>query len=155
MTLLRIRDARADEAAALEDLQRQASLQWEEYREDLLTHPDAIEVRRSDVEGGGFRVAVRGDRCLGFSAVLDPVGAIVELDGLFVDPGAWRGGVGRALVADAAHRASRRGACSMRVVANPRAVGFYERVGFTASGVDVPTRFGPGREMLLPLGPAL
>jgi GNAT superfamily N-acetyltransferase len=85
MTPVRIRDARADEAAALEDLQRQ--------------------------------------------------------------------GVGRALVVDAAQWAAQRGAGSIRVVANPRAVGFYERVGFAATGVDVPTRFGPGREMVLPLDP--
>lgn len=153
MTPVRIREARAEEAAALEDLQRHASLQWDEYRADLLAHPDAIEVEPNDVEGGGFRVAVRGDRRLGFSAVLDPVDGIVELDGLFVDPASWHGGVGRALVVDAAQRAAQRGAGSIRVVANPRAVGFYERVGFAATGVDVPTRFGPGREMVLPLDP--
>ncbi len=38
-----IRDARPDEASALEALQRRASDVWEEDRAQLAAHPDAIE----------------------------------------------------------------------------------------------------------------
>ena len=37
-----IRLAARDKKKALEDLQRQASLVWEEYSEELLAHRDAI-----------------------------------------------------------------------------------------------------------------
>lgn len=41
---LAIRIAARDEKKLLEDLQWRASLVWEEYREALLAHPDAIEL---------------------------------------------------------------------------------------------------------------
>src|SRR5262249_4514396 len=44
MSALEIRFAHSDERAELEALQRRTSLVWEEYREQLLVHPDAIEL---------------------------------------------------------------------------------------------------------------
>ena len=49
----RLRPARMDEAAALEDLMREASMIWDDHREDLLAHPDAIEVPRRTCARGG------------------------------------------------------------------------------------------------------
>ena len=68
-----------------------------------------------------------------------------ELDGLFVEPDHMLGGVGRALVEDAAARASRQGAERLEVTAGP-ARAFYERVGFHVIGV-AQTRFGPAVPM--------
>jgi ribosomal protein S18 acetylase RimI-like enzyme len=56
-----------------------------------------------------------------------------------------RAGVGRALVDDAAARASRHGAACLEVTAGP-AQGFYERVGFGLIGA-AQTRFGPAVRM--------
>ena len=140
----RIRDALASEVRALEDLQRRASTVWEDYREQLEAHPDAIEVSPEAVLGAGHvRVAVgpRGER-LGFSVMLPSGDHTCELDGLFVEPGTWGTGVGRRLIADAAEHARLLGAARIDVIANPRAVGFYERLGFTAGG-SATTRFGP------------
>ena len=63
-----------------------------------------------------------------------------ELDGLFVDPPRWRGGIGRARVeaVAAAVRADRRRRLS--VIANPTAVDFYVRCGFAVAG-EAETRF--------------
>ena len=90
------------------------------------------------VSGAGVR--------LGFSVVLAAADGACELDGLFVEPGHWGVGVGRALVDDAAGRARAGGALRLEVIANPRAVGFYERVGFVACG-QATTRFGPAPRM--------
>ena len=146
-----IRDAAPSERGELEALQRRASDVWEEYRADLAAHPDAIALAPELIAAGRVRVAVSGDGgVVGFAVVVPARDGACELDGLFVEPAAMRGGVGRALVADAAERARAEGATRMSVVANPRAVGFYERVGFVA-GEPAQTRFGPATWMHLAL----
>jgi GNAT superfamily N-acetyltransferase len=135
-----IRDARAGEVAALEALQRRAAMVWEDYRADLEAHPDAIELAPAFVRDGLVRVAVdAAGRRLGFSVLLAPAGGARELDCLFVEPDAWRRGVGTALIADAVSRAA---GTALEVTANPRALDFYAAVGFVACGT-ASTRFGP------------
>jgi GNAT superfamily N-acetyltransferase len=98
------------------------------------------------------RVAWGSERILGFSVTVssgDRDGPD-ELDGLFVEPDAMRGGVGRALIADVAAHAERRGVPAVEVTANPRALDFYRKVGFR-DGETVSTRFGPGLRMRLEL----
>jgi GNAT superfamily N-acetyltransferase len=147
-----IRDATPDEARALEDLQRRSSLVWEEYRDQLLAHPDAISLPVSVIRDGAVRVACGNDRVLGFSVMVPSVDGDGpdELDGLFVEPDAMRAGVGRALIADVVARSERRGVAAIEVTANPRALDFYRKVGFRDRG-PVPTRFGPGLRMRLDL----
>ena len=147
-----IRDAAPSERAELEALQRRASDVWEEHRADLAAHPDAIALAPELVAAGRVRVAVSDEAgVVGFSVVLPARDGACELDGLFVEPAAMRGGVGRALVVDAAARARAEGATRISVIANPRAVGFYERVGFVG-GELAQTRFGPASWMHLALG---
>ena len=145
---MEIRHARPEEAQELVELQRRASLVGEEYREQLLAHPDAIALPEGAIAEGRVRIAVdESGRRLGFS-VVEPGGDEWELDGLFAEPDHWRRGVGRGLVEDVTARARERGARALTVTANPRALGFYERLGFRAEG-EVPTRFGPGLRMRL------
>ena len=66
----RLRPARMDEAAALEDLMREASMIWDDHREDLLAHPDAIEVPRADLRAGRVRVHEVDGTVTGFATVL-------------------------------------------------------------------------------------
>ena len=144
--MITLRDAAADEAAALEALQRRSSDVWEAYREQLAANPDAIELPQTFIEKGWVRVAVADDgRPIGFSVVIPTDNRVHELDGLFVEPDYLRGGVGRALVQDAAERAARAGAEVLEVTAGP-AQGFYEKVGFGVVGV-AQTRFGPAVRM--------
>src|SRR5690348_1554687 len=137
---LTLRVARPEEHDALEDLQRRASLELPEYRDQLLDNPDAIYLPEGQIANGQVIVAELDGHIAGFAAV---VGG--ELDGLFVEPDLWGRGIGRALVDAATHEARRRG-LALKVVANPRARRFYEHCGFSVEG-EVQTRFGPGLRM--------
>jgi N-acetylglutamate synthase-like GNAT family acetyltransferase len=141
-----IRDARVAEAPLLEALQRRSSNIWEVYRAQLAAHPDAIELPEAFIDNGWVRVAVAADQTLmGFSVVIPTGSPVHELDGLFVEPVHMDRGVGRALVEDAAARASHDGAECLEVTAGP-AQGFYEQVGFHLVG-SAETRFGPAVRM--------
>jgi ribosomal protein S18 acetylase RimI-like enzyme len=133
-----LRDGRPDETAQLEALQLRASLVWDEYRAHLEAQPEAVALPA----GGQVRVALdRGRRPLGFSVVVPTSDGAWELDGLFVEPGAQRRGVGRVLVNDLLARAHAARVGRIDVIAGP-AREFYEKLGFTVLG-EAPTLFGP------------
>jgi RimJ/RimL family protein N-acetyltransferase len=121
------------------------------YREEILAHPDAIEIPLAVIGDGCARVAVVAGRIVGFSIVLPRADGLAELDGLFVKPELMGRGVGHALMEDAFSIARDQGVQRIEVTSNPRAVGFYERIGFVADGL-APTRFGPALRMHLELG---
>ena len=121
---LTLRLARPDEHGALEELQRRASLELPDYRDELLLNPDAIYLPEGQIANGQVIVAEFGG----------------ELDGLFVEPDLWGHGIGRALVDAATHQARRKG-LALTVIAAPRAQRFYESCGFTLEGEEQ-TRFG-------------
>lgn len=136
----------ASEAPVLEELQRRSSHVWVQYREQLAAHPDAIELPQTFIDSGWVRVAVDAEGMpVGFSAVIPTSGPVYELDGLFVEPDHMSSGIGRALIEDAAARASEEGAEALEVTVGP-AQGFYERVGFDLIGT-AQTRFGPAVRM--------
>jgi GNAT superfamily N-acetyltransferase len=140
--MVRIRHATAQEAPGLEALQRRSSDVWEAYRGQLAANPDAIELPQTIIDNGWVRVAVDAQETpLGFSVVVPTDGLVHELDGLFVEPAHMLAGVGRALVEDAAGRASDQGAEYLEVTAGPAAE-FYRKVGFYLVG-GAQTRFGP------------
>ena len=142
-----IRDAQTSEVDELEDVQRRASLVWEEYRDDLLAHPEVIDVPLHDIEAGNVRVATGSLRVLGFASLIPGRGdGAAELEGLFVDPAFMRRGIGSALVHDALALARSRGCQRIEVTANPRVLEFYVKMGFIDDGVEQ-TRFGPGLRM--------
>jgi uncharacterized protein (UPF0264 family)/GNAT superfamily N-acetyltransferase len=143
-----IRDATPEEKEALEALQLRASLVWEEYREPLRANPGVIVVPAGAIAAGRVRVAVRTGGPVGFSVVTPVIDGACELDGLFVEPELMGSGIGRELVADVVARSN--GATRLDVIANPRAVGFYEKLGFQL-GEAVQTRFGLGLRMHLQL----
>ena len=149
----RIRDAQPDEALALEALHRRSSDVWDEDRAYLKAHPDAIEPPHQAIVEGRVRVAVdAAGRCIGFSVVILVEDGTCELDDLFVEPDSMGAGVGRLLVEDVAARATAAGANRVNVTANPRAVGFYERLGFQVTG-EASTRFARAPRMSLDLSP--
>ncbi len=134
------------ERLALEELQRRASLVYEEDREALLAHPDAIELPLEQITTGRTVVAESGGELLGFSVVLRRDDGDAELDGLFVEPGQWRHGIGRALVVEAERIATHDGSAALWVTANTRALDFYGACGFVIVG-EVATRFRPAPRM--------
>jgi GNAT superfamily N-acetyltransferase len=128
-----IRLARPAERIALEDLQRRASL--------------------ARIAQGRVLVAEDEAGVAGFAVWIDGEGADeAELDGLFVEPARWRGGVGRALVAAIGAAAAEAGKTRLHVVANPTALAFYRSCGFVPSG-ETQTRFGPAPVMVRTTGP--
>jgi GNAT superfamily N-acetyltransferase len=135
-----LRLAKPEEHQELEDLQRRASLELPEYRDDLLANPDAIHLPPAQIANGQVIVGDFAGEIAGFAAI---VGG--ELDGLFVEPDLWGGGIGRALIQAAAHQARLKG-LTLTVLANPSTRGFYESCGFSVEGEE-PTRFGPGVRM--------
>lgn len=135
-----IRLAQPEELEELEDLQRRASLALPDYRVQLEANPDAIHLPPAQIANGQVLVAELDGRIAGFAAL---VGG--ELDGLFVEPELWRGGVGRALI-DAATEQAREKGLAVTVTANPAAREFYERCGFAVEG-EAQTRFGPAFRM--------
>jgi GNAT superfamily N-acetyltransferase len=137
---LTLRLAVPEEHDELEELQRRASVELPEYRDQLIANPDAIYLPEGQIANGQVIVAELDGEIAGFAAV---VGG--ELDGLFVEPDLWGRGVGRALVDAATHEARKRG-LALKVIANPRARRFYEHCGFSVEG-EVQTRFGPGLRM--------
>jgi GNAT superfamily N-acetyltransferase len=137
---LMIRLARPEEREELEELQRRASLELPDYREQLLANPDAIHLPPAQIANGQVLVAELDGRIGGFAAV---VGG--ELDGLFVEPELWRRGVGAALVDEATLVARRKG-LALTVTANPSAREFYAKCGFSLES-EVQTRFGPALRM--------
>lgn len=83
----KIRSATEAEAARLEALQRRPSDIWEQYREQLAAHPDAIELPPTYIRNGWVRVAAGSDDIpIGVSVVIATDDRCDELDGLFVEP---------------------------------------------------------------------
>ena len=82
----------------------------------------------------------------GFAVVLPRDDGNAELDGLFVEPDLWGGGIGRRLIEEAAQLAAALDAPMLIVTAAPRAVAFYSKCGFRECGMTE-TRFGPAPVM--------
>jgi GNAT superfamily N-acetyltransferase len=137
---LTLRFARPEEHGELEELQRRASFELPDYREELEVNPDAIHLPPAQIANGQVIVAEMDGQLAGFAAI---VGG--ELDGLFVEPDLWGRGIGRALLEAAAHEARKRG-LTVTVIASPSARRFYESCGFSVEG-EAWTRFGPALKM--------
>jgi N-acetylglutamate synthase-like GNAT family acetyltransferase len=138
-----VRPAVVSEREQLEALQRRASLNNPRDRDALLAHPDAIELPLEQIRAGGVYVAEVAGSIRGFAAILPREDGDSELDALFVEPDAWRRGIGRELIEHCAAAARAAGAESLHVVGNPHAEGFYRACGFQMLGTRK-TRFGVG-----------
>ncbi len=153
LSIREVRTALPQDRAILDDLHRRASYVWEEDRAQLDAHPDALGVDPAALSAGYVRVALdAGGRIVGFATVRDGADGVGELEDLFVAPEAMRQGVGRRLLTDAIDRGEARGLREIAVVAHPRTLPFYTRLGFIA-GEATPTRFGPALRLRRALSP--
>ncbi|MEO8306960.1 MAG: GNAT family N-acetyltransferase [Pseudomonadota bacterium] len=150
MSAVRVRPAIVSDRASLEALQWRASLQNPTDREALLANPDAIMLPVQQIIENRVFVAEQGGKIMGFSAILPREDGNSELDALFVEPGSWRQGIGRALVDHSSTSAKSTGASYLHVVGNPHAEQFYKACGFESFGTER-TRFGVGLLMKRPL----
>ena len=138
-----VRPAVVNEQKQLEALKWRASLNNPGDREALLANPDAIELPLEQIEDGGVFVAEVAGSMMGFAAILPREDGDFDLDALFVEPSAWRQGIGRALVEHCVAAARDAGAASLHVVGNPHAEDFYSACGFDTLGTKQ-MRFGAG-----------
>ncbi len=95
-------------------------------------------------------VAMQGDAQVGMGWCLVAPDRTAELFQMWVEPGARRAGVGRAIVDDAVHFArERRAACLVLGVAcdNDAARRLYESAGFVDAGAREPLRPGSARQI--------
>jgi GNAT superfamily N-acetyltransferase len=143
-----IRLAGTGERNALEALQLRASLNNPGDRDAILAHPDAIVLPLEQLDAGQVFIAEQNGKVAGFAVVLPREDGQIELDGLFVDPSLWKGGIGRTLVDHCVAHARNFGAQTLHVTGNPHALGFYTACGFEHEGFTE-TRFGPGLSMRL------
>jgi N-acetylglutamate synthase-like GNAT family acetyltransferase len=150
MQRLTIRTALVSDQKILEAIQWRASLNNPGDREALLANPDAIELPLQQIVEGGVFVAEIEGTAMGFAAILPRDDGASELDALFVEPDAWRQGIGRALVEHCCSSAKAAGAASLHVMGNPHAEHFYTSCGFETLGTQQ-MRFGVGLAMKLPL----
>jgi GNAT superfamily N-acetyltransferase len=151
VTEFAIRAAGPGDLPVLREVFRRSSLSNDGDRENLLAHPEVLELSDLAVMEGRTRAAVAGGRVVGFATWLG-AGEVTEIEDLFVDPD-WMGrGVGRALVADLVATARSRGVRRIEVTANPHALAFYAKAGFVIGG-EAETRFGPAPRMYLELSP--
>jgi GNAT superfamily N-acetyltransferase len=146
MQPITIRTALVGDQEMLESIQWRASLNNPGDREALLAHPDAIELSLQQLAGGGVFVAEIAGIAKGFAAILPHGDGAAELDALFVEPAAWRQGIGRALVEHCCSSARAAGAAWLHVIGNPHAEHFYASCGFESLGTRQ-MRFGVGLVM--------
>ena len=142
-----IRRARLDDHGDLSEIFRAASLSNDGDRENLLAHPEFLELSPGAIVEGRLRLAEIDGVTVGFATGL-PADRDVELEDLFVHPDWMRRGVATRLVADLIERSRAAGASRVVVTANPHASAFYAASGFRGSE-EVDTHFGPGARMYL------
>lgn len=144
---MRIRLAVPEERTALESLQRRAAELNPGDRALLQANPGSVRLPLEQVSSGHAFVAERDGAIVGFAVLLPRPDGEQELDGLFVEPGCWRQGIGRELVRHCLDVARCRGSGLLYVVGNPHAESFYSSLGFRLTG-QVQTEFGPAQALV-------
>ena len=144
MSGLDIRLAQPDDRFKLIELQRRASLMWDDVRDQLLERPELIDEALPEemIAANRVFVAHRGEHIVGFATIVTHEGDDAELEGLFVEPSEWRKGIGTALVRAIEREAQAWGANRLHVIANRNARDFYEVAGFEVVG-EQKTLLGP------------
>jgi GNAT superfamily N-acetyltransferase len=147
---MRVRPARAEEAAALTELCIRSKAYWGYDPEFMRQAATALTVTSATIDNG--RVLVAEDRdsgLLGIAAVgpMQSEGRF-DLALLFVEPSAIGTGVGRTLFAAAVHLVRSQGGRSLSILADPFAAPFYQRMGAIEIG-EAPSDAIAGRSLPL------
>ena len=125
---LRIRCARAAEAAELTELSLRSKALWGYDAAFLARCRIAMQVKEANIDRQPHYVAELEGQMAGFYG-FEPLPDGVGLDYMFVDPDFIGRGVGRALMDHAVALARELGHHSLTIVADPNAEGFYRRMG--------------------------
>jgi GNAT superfamily N-acetyltransferase len=140
-----VRAAGPADVPALRDVYRRSSLSNDGDRELFSEHPELLEWSDLAVAEGRVRIAVADGHVAGFATIVFS-GTSAEVEDLFVGPEWMRRGIGSTLVEAIAAIARSAGWRCIEVDANPHALAFYTRVGFTAVG-EAAVPYGSGVRM--------
>jgi GNAT superfamily N-acetyltransferase len=145
-----IRSARPDEASALTELCIRSKAHWGYDAEFMRLSAAALAVPETVIDAGRVVVAETSTgRLLGVAAVAPlPEPRRFDLLLMFVEPGAIRTGVGRALFTAAVEIIAGEGGDRLEILADPFAEAFYRRLGAVRIG-DAPSNAIPGRRLPL------
>jgi len=135
--------------AAASSVYRRASLSNEGDRDNLLAHPEYLDLGPEGLAEGRTHVAEQDGTVVGFATWAE-AGGTVDLEDLFVDPDYRRRGIASELVRRIAEVLRARGVQRLEVTANPHAMEFYRSAGFTDYGT-ADTDFGAAPRMVLML----
>lgn len=124
----KLRRAAAHEAQTLSELARLAKAHWGYPEAWLAIWTSSLSFSTEYLVAHDVTVAERGDRLVGVCALEDHA-AHWELGHLWVSPAHHGEGIGRALVEHALAVAAAHRTGVLRVVADPNAARFYERLG--------------------------
>lgn len=146
-----VRQARADEAAALTELAMRAKASWGYDDAFMAACRDELTLTPEKMAGWQVWVAEVGGEIAGMIALNLEAGA--EIEDFFVEPRFQGGGVGSALMAQLRSAARVAGAEVLEVDADPNAEAIYARLGFetfsrSPSG-SIPGRFLPRMRAVL------
>ncbi len=100
-----------------------------------MQHPEMLQLPPEQIAAGLVIVFEHWGAPAGFAVVVPRDDGNADLDGPFVEPDLWRGGIGRKLVEEAAQFATAIEASLLVANANPRSVPFYAKCGFKPSSV--------------------
>jgi ribosomal protein S18 acetylase RimI-like enzyme len=143
MDAIVLRPARGDEAALLGEIALRSKGYWG-YDKDFLDACRAeLTFRPEDVAARRIVVAESPVGALGFYSI-DGQPPSGELGNLWVVPESIGTGLGRRLWQHAVTTASKAGYTSLRIEADPNAVGFYQAMGAELTG-EAPSGSVPGR----------
>jgi len=150
MSSIRIRSARAKEAAALTALCVRAKAHWGYDADFMRRSAIALGVVPSMIEGGYVLVAEDEHADLvGVAAIQKTaIEGKFDLARLFVEPSAMGTGVGRSLFEAVVKLVATEGGTCLEILSDPFAETFYRRLGAARIG-EAPSDAIPGR--LLPL----
>ena len=130
---LLIRAAEIEELPALSELCMRSKAVWGYDAAFMAACRAELTLDPSDLASSRVAVAARGSRILGVAQVR-MIGTDADLQKLFVEPSALRGGVGRTLFDWALDAARDMGASRMMIEADPDAAPFYRRLGARDAG---------------------
>jgi GNAT superfamily N-acetyltransferase len=140
-----IRRASPFEAEVLSGLARSAKQGWGYAAEAMAGWSSELQVSAEQILRLPCFVIDQEGRPAGFYC-LAPASRTWRLQGLWVDPGLWRRGLGGRLMAHACDWARRRGAVALSIDADPHAEAFYLRCGARRTGaIAAPIDGEPGR----------
>ena len=143
-----MRRALEDDTDALTELAHRAKAHWGYPASWMREWDPQLTIIPGYLEAHDVWVAERDGAIVGMCALEDR-GTRWNLEHVWVDPSAHRGGIGRALVMQALDEAHRRRSGVVELLADPYASGFYERLGARHAG-DVPAPMPGAKHRTLP-----